>query len=293
MNAMPVRVAVFGDVMIDYSVEIDSRAARDEKRAVTASNRSLGGSGANAAAAVTRICGPASADLFATVSDDSWGEWIVDRVRGLDIGVEHVRRIAGAVPHAVIVHDGGDRSLLVDRGVADDIVVPPATVLAPYQVVYVSNPIACLTPLVVPAGSSVVAGVEHQMVDGLDATALARVDLVVTNAAGWDLLRHRRIHVPVVATDGARGVTVYRPDDTAHHFAAHDVDVRDATGAGDVFAGALCAYLAGGLDLTVAVGRANAVASIAVTTAGAQLGPVDPELVNRRYRQIHESGDTP
>jgi len=59
------------------------------------------------------------------------------------------------------------------------------------------------------------------------------------------------------------------------------------------FAGALCAYLAGGLDLTIArrPGQRNRIDRS--DDYRAQLGPVDPELVDRRYRQVHESGDTP
>ena len=276
MRAIPVKVAVFGDAMIDYAVTIDSHASRDEKHAVTASRRSLGGSGGNAATAVTRILGPGSTDLFATVSDDAWGQWIVEQVRSLGVGTHHIAVRAGSVPHAVIVHDGSQRRLLVDRGVADNVDIPPADALAPYRAVYVSNPHAVLSRLQTTFGTLLVIGVEHQMCIALSDSDLARADLLITNEAGWNTLRHRVIRVATVVTAGDRGATLYRPGQPSAAIAAIKVEVCDASGAGDAFAGALTAYLAIGLDLTSSVERANVIASLAVTTPGAQLGPIEP-----------------
>jgi sugar/nucleoside kinase (ribokinase family) len=273
------RVAVLGDAMIDYAVQIDSSDSLDEKHAVTASVRSLGGNAANAAAAVTRICGPGSAELFATVSDDAWGQWIIDRVRTLGVGVQHVTRTPGATPHAVIVRDGQRRYLLVDRGVADEFHTPTPAVLAPYRVVYVSNPVVALPTIEVAPTATLVAGVEHQMIEALSDTALARAGVLVTNAAGWLVLQHRNVDVNVVETRGACGVRLHRPGVSAVDVEARPVEPRDPTGAGDAFAGALCAYLAHRVELLAAVHRANAVASVAVTTVGATLGPLDLEYL--------------
>jgi sugar/nucleoside kinase (ribokinase family) len=62
------------------------------------------------------------------------------------------------------------------------------------------------------------------------------------------------------------------------------VDVIDATGAGDAFAGTLCSYLARDTDLVEAVRLANVVASIAVATPGSHLGPIDPARIERLRR---------
>ena len=278
---MPVRVAVFGDAMIDYAVEIDSHASRDEKHAVTASRRSLGGSGGNAATAVTRILGAGSTDLFATVSDDPWGLWIVDQLRSLDIGTHHIAARAGAVPHAVIVHDGTRRSLLVDRGVADDVDIPSTEALVPYRLVYVSNPAASLNRLRTPADTTLVVGVEHQMCNALSDADLAGADVLITNEAGWSQLQRRHIRTATVVTAGDRGAVLHQPGRSPVAVAACQVEVRDATGAGDAFAGALSAYSATGFDLPSSVARANVIASLAVATPGALLGPVDPTLAQR------------
>jgi ribokinase len=284
MSAVPVRVAVFGDAMIDYAVTIDSHASRDEKHAVTSSRRSLGGSGGNAATAVTRILGPSSTDLFATVSDDAWGQWIVEQLRSLGVGTDHIALRTGSVPHAVIVHDGPQRHLLVDRGVADNVVIPPADALAPYRAIYVSNPHVVLSRLQTTFDTTLVVGVEHQMCTALSDADFARADVLITNEAGWNTLRHRSIRVATVVTAGDQGATLYRPGQSPAAIAAIKVEVRDASGAGDAFAGALTSFLATGLDLPSSMERANAIAAQAVTTPGAQLGPIEPAPAHRDER---------
>lgn len=278
-----VSIAVFGDAMIDYVVDIDSSAARDEKHAVRSSSRRLGGSGANAAAAITAICGPGSARLFATVSDDEWGRWIVTQMQSLGIDVGGVRRVPGSVPHAVVVHDADRRSLLVDRGVSDEVVMPPASELAAVDVVYVSNPVACLPRLEMPDSAVLVVGVEHQMVGQLTDAQLNRAALLITNAAGWEVLRDREVNVPCAETRGRLGVRLHQPPSSALDVAAVATGIVDPTGAGDAFAGAMCSLLARKVGLFEAVQRANRVASLAVGTPGSHLvGPVDSALVDRK-----------
>jgi ribokinase len=72
----------------------------------------------------------------------------------------------------------------------------------------------------------------------------------------------------VIVTLGAEGAWLVTGED-AVHFPAPVVTVVDTTGAGDCFCGVLAAALAQGLDLEVAIVRAVAAASRAVTRSGA------------------------
>jgi ribokinase len=72
----------------------------------------------------------------------------------------------------------------------------------------------------------------------------------------------------VIVTLGAEGVWLVTGED-AVHLPAPAVTVVDTTGAGDCFCGVLAAGLAEGLDLEVAIARAVAAASLAVTRIGA------------------------
>jgi sugar/nucleoside kinase (ribokinase family) len=80
---------------------------------------------------------------------------------------------------------------------------------------------------------------------------------------------------PLVVKRGADGAVVAGPDGTAEvRDGVQDVRVRDRTGAGDAFAGALIAELLRGVPLTRAVVAANAAGSAAVARLGA-VGEVD------------------
>jgi ribokinase len=70
-------------------------------------------------------------------------------------------------------------------------------------------------------------------------------------------------------TLGAQGVVLV-DGTSAEHFPAVPVAAVDTTGAGDAFIGSLAVFLAEGRPMRDAVHRANAVAALSVTRAGAQ-----------------------
>jgi sugar/nucleoside kinase (ribokinase family) len=98
---------------------------------------------------------------------------------------------------------------------------------------------------------------ELQRLTGTDAIGPA-----VSAAAAWG--------TPLVVTRGAAGALIAGPDGTTEVAAGvRRVRVRDLTGAGDAFAGALIAALLRGVPLTEAVVTANAAGSEAVGRLGA------------------------
>jgi fructose-1-phosphate kinase PfkB-like protein len=98
---------------------------------------------------------------------------------------------------------------------------------------------------------------ELQRLTGTDDTGTA-----VAAAAAWG--------TPLVVTRGAAGALIASPDGTTEVAeGVRKVKVRDLTGAGDAFAGALIAALLRGVPLTDAVVAANAAGSEAVGRLGA------------------------
>lgn len=77
----------------------------------------------------------------------------------------------------------------------------------------------------------------------------------------------------VLCTLGAEGA-MYVSSHMSRHFPVppecRDVHVVDTVGAGDCFAGSLVFFLACGLPIELAIGRANRVAAISVTKKGTQ-----------------------
>jgi ribokinase len=136
--------------------------------------------------------------------------------------------------------------------------------------------------------------------DDVDAATLALADILTPNetelailggsaAAGEDpepaarhLLATREATAcepAVVVTLGAAGALIVRAGGVAVAVPAPVVNPVDTTGAGDAFNGALAAGLADGLDLTAAVRRAVAAASLSTTRPGARGGmPTRAEL---------------
>ncbi|MBO0776253.1 MAG: carbohydrate kinase family protein [Actinobacteria bacterium] len=98
-------------------------------------------------------------------------------------------------------------------------------------------------------------------------TGTTTTEAAVAAAAGWG--------TPLVVKRGAAGALVAGPDGvTAVADGVRQVTVRDLTGAGDAFAGAMIAALVRGAPLTEAVVAANAAGSEAVARLGAS-GEVD------------------
>ena len=99
--------------------------------------------------------------------------------------------------------------------------------------------------------------------------------LTGTDALGPALAVATAWGTPLVVTRGAAGAVIASPDGiTEVADGVRQVTVRDLTGAGDAFAGAMIAALVRGVPLTDAVVAANAAGSEAVARLGA-VGEVD------------------
>jgi sugar/nucleoside kinase (ribokinase family) len=107
----------------------------------------------------------------------------------------------------------------------------------------------------------------------------------------------------LVVTRGAAGAVVSRPDGSFTEVTAgvREVEVKDLTGAGDNFAGALIAALHAGASITEAVVDANTAGSLAVGQLGAtgQIGeatgpgwPLRPMALERLTTALTTAGPT-
>jgi ribokinase len=205
--------------------------------------------------------------------------------------------VAADGENSIVVHGGANLTLMAEE-VRAAFAVPSSGVLP--QAAPVRVALAQLeTPLVAvaaffeaarDAGVRTMLNPAPALVDALP--LLSDVDLVVLNEielavfsaaaareAGADGIRFARPVdaamvllqgrcQAVIVTLGAEGAWLVTGED-AVHFPAPVVTVVDTTGAGDCFCGVLAAALAQGLDLELAIARAVAAASRAVTRPGA------------------------
>jgi ribokinase len=246
-----VRIVTIGDLLLDVVVRLDTELVPGDDQPATTST-GPGGQAANVAAWAASL--GADTTFVGRVGADAAGELVL---RGLtQRGVAHRGPVAGQTGVVVSIAAAGDRTMASDRGTAPE--------LAPHDlepawfdcdVLHISG----YALLREPIASAADAAAGHARALGatvsLDVSAWTLVD---------DAFRARAVALApdlVFATEreqeaigslvtrwvlkrGARGVRV---DDVDH--AAVDVEVVDATGAGDALA---AGFLVGGADLGTA-----------------------------------------
>lgn len=271
-------VATVGTLNLDVVLRVKHLPRTGETVLAGSMTERPGGKAANQAVAAARV-GPVV--LIGCVGTDAAGESILDDHRSAGIDVTQVRRVDGPSGRAIIEVDGtGDNRIVVLAGAGDrltaehtssaldaaDPTVVSTQLESPRAVTdaaaewahrhgrrFVLNPspavqlpetlLATADPLIVNEGE---AQFYANVTDGADAVSTAE-----------QLVRLSR---SVIVTLGADGAVVV--DGTgSHRITAHDIEVVDTTGAGDVFAGTLAAHLARGADLCTAADHATRAAT--------------------------------
>ena len=232
-----------------------------------------GGKGLNQAVAAVRS--GARTAFVAAVGDDSAAEVLLAVMHAAGIDTTHVAQRTGvATGRALIgVADGGENSIIVVPGanatVAAEQLPKSRVVLAQLEV-----PLATSQDAFRQARShGAITVLNPAPAQLLSREMLALCDVVVPNDHEAELLGGVQSLLElgasaVVVTRGAEGATLTTRDGSTH-IAPFAVDAHDTTAAGDTFCGALCARLAAGDRLPVALRFASAAAAISTTRAGA------------------------
>jgi sugar/nucleoside kinase (ribokinase family) len=273
-------VSVIGDIAADHYLVLPHERRGDEKRTATRSLWLPGGTGANAA--VTAASLGSQVRLYSVVGTDHLGNWLVESAASRGVDTSTIRVRPGTSTQATILLEAGRREVIVDRGVADHLdEIDPGQIVAA-DITYVTGSSAAVRKIAQAAASRrLVAGVEADIADDHDlATTVRNVDLLITNSAGWAAVAGRVTNsVIAVETRGREGAVIHAPSRPDEHIHSINADAVDATGAGDCFAGALCHYLASGLELTAACWLAVAAAGLSTQALGAQAAlPTDVEV---------------
>ncbi|MCP3032349.1 ribokinase [Halobacillus sp. A1] len=126
----------------------------------------------------------------------------------------------------------------------------------------------------------------------LPAAILNQVDYMTPNALEAELFKQESIADDLlekwITTKGELGSCLY-VNGKEVHIPGYPVPVKDTTGAGDTFNGALATQLAQGISTKKAVSFANAAAALSVTEKGAQGGmPTLDEVQNFLKERLEE-----
>lgn len=272
------RVIVVGSLNVDLVTSVDSHPAPGETVLGAGLDRYAGGKGANQAAAAARAGGEVL--MVGRVGADEVGERYRRRLEGLGVEVSHLRTDdEEPTGHAlIVVSEDAENTIVVIPGAngrvgradlapvgdctEDDVIllqleIPlPTVALAARmahdrgaRVIINTAPYATLPADIISLADPLIAN-EHE------AAALA-------DAGG--------VPGSLLVTFGSHGASWDGVEYPAHTVPAHRV--RDTTGAGDAFCGALAAALAQGRDRAVAMEAALAAGAAAVQHHGAQPDP--------------------
>ena len=307
------RIVVVGSANTDLFVRVPTLPRPGETVTGGTFFTARGGKGANQAVAAARAGG--SVALIASLGDDPFGDEMLAALTAEGIGVHAVHRVPDTPSGValILVDERGENSIAVAPGAnalltpeqvgpsierlsETDILVaqletPLETVLAAAQAARRAGARVILNPA--PARDlpdELLQLVSVLTPNEAEAARLARMPITDDNALdeAARILLQRGVGA-VAITLGAAGVYVATMT-LRERIPGHRVEVRDTTGAGDVFNGALAVALVEELPLGEAVRFANAAAAISVTRDGAQpAAPYRSEILEIYGRSIPEA----
>ena len=292
-------IVVVGSAVVDQTFRVGTLPMPGESAVADAVGWSLGGKGANQAAAAALL--GARVLFLGCVGDDDGG-----RQTGEDLarrGIDARLMVAAGVPtgHAAVmvdetgenliaVHLGANARLTAEHVAAarDDLVgaavyvaqleVPPAAIRAGLELVRENEEVVTIlnvAPMLEEAAEllplfdvAVVNRVEAEMLAGV---GIQNLDDALAAARG---LKGLGVADPIV-TLGPAGVVCFDHGRAVHVPAPQVEDVVETTGAGDAFVGALACYLRAGVEMAESVAIAGRYAALAVLRPGTRDAYVD------------------
>ncbi len=245
-----------------------------------------GGKGANQAVAAARL--GSAVKLIGAVGDDVFGTSLLNGLQGEGINLDGVRVKAGcSTGVANIILSEHDNRIIVAPG-ANTYVTPK---LIDQNIEAITTSDVILMQLEIPIETveyvTNIAVKEKIPVilnpapyQKLSANLLNNLTYITPNALEARELKLDtdclEIDDKLIVTKGSEGVE-YK----GRCYPASVVEVKDTTGAGDTFNGALAAFISKGIPLSEAIPKANIAAAISVTKEGAQTGmPSLAEVLN-------------
>ena len=292
-------VVVVGSTNIDLMLTVPRHPHPGETLIGSSGELFAGGKGANQAVAAARL--GARTAMVGAVGDDANSAVALSELVAADVDLSAMRRVPGPTGLAVVtLSDDGENTIIVVPGanaaVTAEAVASASDVIRAAKVLLlqVEIPLAAVVlaaEIAASAGARVVLNLapacpmaletlrladplvlnEHEVALLLGWLDDAEIEAASDRAAALHAARKLRAHgVPsVVVTLGKEGVAGVEADGE-WSLPAHVVQVRDTTGAGDAFVGALAARLAKGATLQDAAEDANRVAAYSVQMLGAQ-----------------------
>ena len=305
----PARIAVVGSLNADVTLWVPKRPSPDETLHAERIAWFRGGKGANQAVAAARL--GAEVVMVGRVGDDEQGQWLRSGLAAEGIDCRHVRSAPEPTGLAVITVDPDDVSIVVAAGANASLdaagVQAASAQIAAADVLLLQGEVgadAARTAAEIARRHDVRVVLNPAPYNDVAPAVMPLADIVIVNRAESEQMRRSGAGAPalrpdavLVETRGAAGASscIAKADPRQsrrisghfqrtheHHVGAPRVDVVDATGAGDAFAGAFAVGIASGATVSEAARLGVRAGAWAVTVAGAQ--PSLPTMA-----QLHEA----
>jgi ribokinase len=281
-------ILVFGSLNVDLVFPVEALPRAGETILTEAYGTVPGGKGANQAVAAARAAArPGTVAMAGCVGEDGFADFVLRAVGGAGVDVLPVIRSRRPTGCASIMVDRDGRNVItVASGANLDAahsLIPDAW-LGPGTVLLLQNEVPpdqnlALARRAAAAGARVILNAAPARALPVAGWA-GLLDILVVNEGELEALAGapdaavalaRAFRAPILATLGAEGAVLARPDGGGLRVGVLPaIRIVDTTAAGDGFVGALAAALHEGADMAAALQRASVAGGLACTRAGAQ-----------------------
>ncbi|GAB4073049.1 ribokinase [Barrientosiimonas marina] len=280
MSSKP-NVCIVGSINMDLTVTTESMPMQGETVLGDQFFTNPGGKGANQAVAAARM--GADVTFIGAVGDDPFGKHLLENLRNEGVAADGVDTMSeSATGTATIILSDNDNRIIVapgaNRDVTSDRVAEYRNLIQNSDIVLLQlevpmDTIAFTAEAAEQAGVPVVLNpapfqsLPEEVLNSARYMTPNEIELAsLQNEAEFPLIKEKSI-----VTRGEQGVS-FVVNGAEQKVPSHAIQVKDTTGAGDTFNGALAAELASGTALERAVATANAAAALSVEKIGAQGG---------------------
>jgi len=292
------RIVVVGSINIDFIVGVAELPKPNETLIGSDLRLAVGGKGLNQAVACARLS--AETHMVAATGDDSFGDMARQHLAANGVKTDHVSALQG-VPggtasivvapdgqNMIVVSPGANARLTPDRieaargliASADAVIVqheiPRATTRRALEIARAHGVLSVLNPAPVDLAARDLFPLADVITP--NETELAKLTGIVgQDDASLAVALGQLGAKQALVTLGANGCAALSEGQLAR-LPAFAVEAVDATGAGDVFNGALAVRLVAGDSLTDAMRFASAAAALSVTKPSADSAPTHDEV---------------
>ena len=288
------KIMVIGSISTDFNVQTDRRPKVGETVKGQRFSTSFGGKGANQAVAAARL--GANVHMVGTVGSDEFGHLLIDNLEANGISttlVEQVNNVESGSAHIILADN--DNSIIYIPGANNEFKEERLDKLkdemktAEYVIIQNEIPMPIISGLIEICDELSVKIIYNPApAEEMDLDLIDKVTYFTPNENEFSLLFPeltleeglKTYPNKLIITLGDEGVA-YSNGEEIIQIPSYKVKVKDTTGAGDTFNGALAYALSVDADLKTSIQFANLVAAISIQKEGAQGGMPTLEEVIR------------